>query len=430
MAPASPAPRPVSIETARRLAVACQGLAAAPRPARGAGSHVRVEDLVALVDRLGYVQLDPISVVERSPLLVLWSRLGSFPAALLDEALYERRELFEYWAHAAAIVPTAHLPLHRWRMARFRDGATLWGHRIDAYLAENEQVRTTILQRLASDGPLPGQAFGRAAIVAWEDSGWGEGSDADRILTFLWLQGHVVVAGRPSGRRLWALSEGWWPPAAPRDDLPEEEVLRRRIVQSRRALGIGTLRHSMAAATGNNAAAGRRVAASLVRSGELVPVEVVARRGESLAGEWFVHADDLPLLEEIEAGGFAGRTVLLSPFDNLIIERARVEQLFGFEYRMEIYVPKAKRRYGYYALPILHGERLIGRVDTAADRKRGILRVLSVHAEPAAPRSAAVGRAIRAAVEELARCCGLEAVETLPGSSAAGVPITWSEQLA
>jgi uncharacterized protein YcaQ len=433
MAPTSPVPRPITLQTARRLAVTCQGLASAPRVGPAAGRRrapVTVEDLVGVVERLGYVQLDPISVVERSPLLVLWSRLGPFPPALLDEALYERRSLFEYWAHAAAIVSTTDLPLHRWRMERFRDGATLWGRRIDRYLAEHHEVRTAIMERLAAEGPLPGQVFDGPGVLADSD-GWSERRDVDRILAFLWLQGHVVVAGRPGGRgrRLWGSAEGWWPPGASQEVLPEEDVLRRRFVQSRRALGVSTPRHSTGAANGYRQGAERRIAAELVQSGELVPVRVVTPSGQPLAGEWHVHAHDMPLLEEIEAGGFRGRTVLLSPFDNLIIERARVEQLFGFVYRMEIYVPRPKRRFGYYALPILHGDRLIGRIDTAADRKRGVLRVLSMHAEAGAPAGAGVGKAVRSAVEQLARCCDLDGVEVVPGSPAPGVPVSWSEHL-
>jgi uncharacterized protein YcaQ len=135
----------------------------------------------------------------------------------------------------------------------------------------------------------------------------------------------------------------------------------------------------------------------------------VADHGTEWPGPWYVHADDLPLLERLEAGDWRPRTTLLSPFDNLIIDRQRTRRLFGFHFRMEIYVPRAARRYGYYVLPVLHGDRLIGRVDPAMDRHRGRLVVNAVHAEPDAP--AAAGPAVAAALEDLAAFLGAGGVE-------------------
>jgi uncharacterized protein YcaQ len=150
------------------------------------------------------------------------------------------------------------------------------------------------------------------------------------------------------------------------------------------------------------------VLAGLEREGRIERVRV-ADDGTEWPGPWYVHADDLPLLERLEAGDWQPRTTLLSPFDNLIIDRERTQRLFGFHFRMEIYVPRAARRYGYYVLPVLHGDRLVGRVDPAMDRRRGRLVVNAVHAEPDAP--AAAGPAVAAALQELAVFLGADGVE-------------------
>ena len=392
---------------------------------------------MALVERIGYVQLDPISVVERSPLLVLWSRLGAFARDLLDEALFEHRLLFEYWSHAASIVPTSDLPLHRVRM-RSWPPVDAWGHRVRSFLEANDSLRREVLHRLAGEGPLPASAFG-PATVRWASTGWTDGRDVDRLLDFLWIQGQVVVAGRAGGRRVWALADEWFAshPQGGVAELEPDEVVRRQVERSLRALGAATVRQ-----VADHYNAGRypgieRVVGEMVVKGQLVPVVVQrdgtgGEAGGTLKGEWYVHVDDLPLLEEIEGGGFEGRTVLLSPFDNLLIDRTRTEMLFDFEYRMEIYVPKVKRRFGYYVMPVLHEDRLVGRLDARAERKAGVLRILALHAEPQAARSAKsarVARSLRRAVEELASACGLGEFSLAGATTGPEVPVSWVSEL-
>ncbi len=428
-------PRPVSVQVVRRLAITRQGLAGGADALVGGGKRasVGVGDVVALVERLGYVQLDPISVVERSPLLVLWSRLGPFDRQLLDEALFGSRALFEYWSHAASIVPTSDLPIHRLRM---RTADARWGSRVRDFLDGNAALQKDVLGRLATEGPLPAQAFG-GARVRWESSGWTDGRDVDRLLDFLWIGGQVVVAGRSGGRRSWALAEQWFDAgsAGAVTDLDEPEVVRRQVERSVRALGVGSVKQIVSHYNAGRYPNVAEVLREMVAAGALVPVSVHAAGpdgkpgGAALKGEWFVHADDVSLMERVEAGGFEGRTVLLSPFDNLIIDRARAELLFDFEYRMEIYVPKVKRRFGYYVLPILHEDRLIGRLDARSDRKSGVLQILAWHAEPKAAKSVRVAKAVSRAIEELATACGLAAVSLAAATIAPDVPLSWVNEL-
>jgi hypothetical protein len=174
---------------------------------------------------------------------------------------------------------------------------------------------------------------------------------------------------------------------------------------------VATPRHLAASFVAGRYPQLERVLRELERDGVFVRVNVTDPGAAPIPGPWFVHADDLPLLDDLEAGAWEPRTTLLSPFDNLIIDRDRTEWLWGFRYRMEIYVPKAKRRFGYYSLPILHGDRLVGQLDPAMDRPRQTLTVNSVHAEPGAPRDRGTATAVRAALEELAAFTGARSIE-------------------
>ena len=393
--------RTVHPALARRLAVTRQWLAG-QRPPDGAAGIMEV------AGDLGYLQLDPISVVARSHQLVLWSRLGGYRLGELDRLLWEERRLFEYWSHGASIVPTDDYQLHHLLMRRYPSDRNAYNRRVRAWLADNQALRRSILRQLRAGGPLPGKALEDRAAVGWRSAGWTSGRNVERMLDVLWAQGRIMVAGRAGQQRLWDLAARWLPEWTPTGRLPEREVVRRSAQRSLRALGVATARDIDRHFTQGRYPGLAAVLAGLERAGRVERVRVAAD-GAEWPGPWYVHAEDLPLLERLQAGEWRPRTSLLSPFDNLIIGRERTERLFGFRFRMEIYVPKAARRYGYYVLPLLHGDRLVGRVDPAMDRRTGRLLVHAVHAEPDAP--AAAGPALAAALGELAAFLGADQVE-------------------
>jgi uncharacterized protein len=393
----APAPRTLDLELARRLAVSRQRLTGPAPAAPGA------EAIMSVVTDLGSVQLDPISVVARSHLLVLWSRLGRYDPAEVEALLWRERRLFEYWSHAAAVVCTQDYPIHSLLMRHHPRH-----QRLQEWLAANEALRRSILRQLRADGPLPTRAIEDRSQVDWESSGWTGGRNVDRMLDLLWTQGHILVAGRQGQQRVWDLAERVLPDWAPTRRPPERQVVRAAAQRSLRALGVATARDIDRHFTAYRYPGLDGVLAALERAGRIERVRVADGGGE-LAGPWYVHADDLPLLERLQAGGWQPRTTLLSPFDNLLINRERTERLFGFRYRMEIYVPKAARRYGYYVLPVLHGDRLVGRVDPAMDRRSGRLVVHALHAEPDA--HAAAGPAVAAALGDLASFLGADGVD-------------------
>ena len=381
----------LSLTGARRLAIHAQRLDRARR-----ATPVAIRETV---EHLGYLQLDPTNVVARSQLLVLWSRLGRFAVADLDRLLWTDRSLFE---SISFILPTSDLPMHALWIRAARRGAGERARRINDWVRQNSRLRRHVLARLRKDGPLPVTAFEDRAVHAWGSSGWNDDRNVSQMLSFLVRRGEVAVAGRASGRRLWTLADGWLPKTKP---LTPAAAARAATHRALAALGVATL-----ADLRRYYALGRFVTAKalagLERDGTIRRVEIVGLRGP-----YFALAAELSRAREAPA-----QTTLLSPFDNLIIDRARTEALFGLRYRMEIYVPKHLRERGFWAMPMLHGDRLIGTVDPRMDRTRARLEVLSLRFEPDAPRDRRTRRAVTDAIEDLAAFAGAREVSLVASS--------------
>jgi uncharacterized protein YcaQ len=281
------------------------------------------------VRQLGFLQIDPISTVATPQQLVLWSRLGPYDVAELDRLLWEERELFE---SGAFIRPIEDYPLILARMRRRRTGKYSWERRGIEFLKKNPGFRRYVLRELERRGPLLSRELLDSSVRTWKSHGWHGNRNVTVMLELLEERGLVAVTGRRGGHRLWDLAERWYPQV----DAPPLDEAERILAEKRwRSLGVRLERN----------------------------------------GQWEVHPD-------AEDGRVPARTTFLSPFDRLIHDRDRAEALWGFRYRLEMYVPKAKREFGYYVLPILRGDRLIGRIDPVFDRKSGVLRVNSVHWEP------------------------------------------------
>jgi uncharacterized protein YcaQ len=414
--------RSLSPTIARRLAITRQRLAG-PRPradatvtrqsavskslVQASNGHADSSDILEVMRDLGCLQLDPISVVARSHLLVLWSRLGNYDRAELDKLLWQERHLFEYWAHAASIVLTEDYPIHQVWMRGYPNGDSKWSLRVRAWIRQNGPLRRAILAGLRREGPLPSRYFEEMGIPSaeWVSTGWSGGRNIGRMLDFLWMQGKIMVAGRAGLQKLWDLAERCLPEWTPREKLSRREMVRRAAQKSLHALGVATARQIEQHYTRWRYPDLPEALAELEAERRIERVHV-REDGYKWKGDWYIHTEDVPLLDRLEAGEWEPRTTLLSPFDNLICDRARAQLLFNFKFGMEIYVPKAKRQYGYYVLPILHGDRLIGRIDPAMDRERGRLTVNAIHAEPDAPTTKASAKAVRRAIEELGAFLG------------------------
>jgi len=396
--------RTITKATARRLAITRQRLAGETAPPTADG-------IMEVVRDLGCLQLDPISAVARSPLLVLWSRLGVYDPADLDRLIYSERQLFEYWAHVASIVLTEDYPVHSAMMRAYVRGDDGWAQRVRTWVTENQALHDFILAELREKGALLSRQIEMDGHdpQQWVSSGWTNGRNVSRMLDFLWMQGKIMVTDRSGVQKKWDLSERCLPDWTPRDQWESDQVVAYAAQKAIRALGVATIQQIKQHYT-----RGRypNLPAVLTALEDQEHIQRISVEGQS--GVWYIHTDDLPLLDQIEAGEWTPRTTLLSPFDNLICDRKRTEQLWDFFFRIEIYVPADKRQYGYYVLPILHGDRLIGRVDSTYVRKTKTFQVSNIYAEPDAAEAAdtaGAAPAIRDAVESLAQFLGAKDIE-------------------
>lgn len=349
---------------ARRIAVRAQ-LLQRSRPAA----------LLEAVRRLTLIQVDHTAAVAPSADLVLWSRLGSaYKPSELARAL-ESRTLIEL---RGMIRPREDIALYRAEMRRWADGGEGlhdWELRQTDWVEANRACRDDIVSRLEAAGPLPLSELPDTCRVKWGSSGWNDNRNLTMMLEFMAKRGEVAIAGRDGRDRLWDLAERVYPDEV----VPGEEAARIRAARWLRALGI----------------------ARSADVGEIGEPAVV----DGVRGRWRVDPDQL-------GATFAGRAVLLSPFDRLVFDRKRMLELFEYDYALEMYKPFAKRRWGYYALPILYGDDLVGKLDATADRRAGVLRVNAIHQDvPFAPEMTnAVNREIR----ELARWLKLDLVLPAP----------------
>jgi uncharacterized protein len=353
-------------EQARRIAIAAQGLAE-PRPVGRIDSrHIR-----RVIDRIGLLQIDSVNVFARSHYLPVFARLGPYPQDTLDRmSAYangvRRAELFEYWAHAASLMPVAYHPLLRWRMRRAHLEHWTAVRRI---ARENPGLLERMLQLVADQGPIVAGDTGipRLAPRPGHMWNWHNGKIA---LEYLFYAGQVTTAKRVNFERYYDLVERVIPPEilnAP--EPPEDDAIRELVRIAARALGVATdadLRDYFRISHRATKAA----AADLIATGELIPAQV---DGWS-APAYLWHDARRPRRVEARA--------LLSPFDSLIWFRERTERVFDFRYRIEIYTPAGQRKFGYYVMPFLLGDQLVGRVDLKSDRQAGVLRVQSAWAEP------------------------------------------------
>lgn len=379
-----PAQARIPARAAARLLLEAQGL---DRPARRRATKA---DVLAVIRRMGVLQIDTIHVVARSPYLVLWSRLGAYEPGWLDALLAEGR-LFEYWAHEASFLPIESYPLFRHRM--IDPGSLGWKYSHD-WIADNGAVVGQVLDRIRADGAVRSADFERKDR---KGSSWWGWKPEKRALELLFSAGELMVARRERFHRVYDLRErvlpGW-------DDAQlgsAEEADRELVRQAVRALGV--TRPAWVADYFRMPKPAAAAAVEQLRdAGELVDVTV-----EGWPGTALVTADSLGRVEAAASTRSAPTlTTLLSPFDPVVWDRARGLEMFNFEYRLECYTPAAKRVYGYFVLPILRRGRIVGRLDAKAHRREGVMEIRSLHLEPRVRPSAALAADLAGAIVRFA----------------------------
>ena len=352
-------------EQARRIAVRAQ-LLDARRPT----------DLLSVVRQLTLLQIDPTAAIAPSADLVAWSRLGSaYDPAQLKHALEEERTLFEL---VAMVRPMSDLGLYLAGAAEFPsyEHSRVW-------FRGNDRFRRDILKVLERSGPVTSREIPDTCVVPWASTGWTNNRNVTQMLEFMIIRGEVAIAGRVGRERLWDLPERVYPADTVVPSVEEAE----RAKNERRLASLGIARQKTRVMPGEPWHVGD--------AGEPAVVE-------GTKGEWRV---DPATLDQ----DFEGRTALLSPFDRLVHDRVRTEELFDFEYTLEMYKPEANRRWGYFALPVLHHDRLVGKVDAKADHKSSVLRVNAIHEDAKFTRT--MTKAVQAELEDLGSWLGLAEVE-------------------
>jgi uncharacterized protein YcaQ len=357
---------------ARRIAVRAQLL-----------GKERPSDLTALVRHLTLLQLDPTSAVAPSADLIAWSRLGSsYSPTELEDAIAEQSMI-----DLQGMVRSAQdLVLYRAEMAEWPGRGKLrdWQEYLRDWVETNEGCRLDILERLRRDGPLPSSGLPDTCVMPWRSSGWTNNRNVIKMLDFLVQRGEVAVAGREGRDRLWDLASRIYPDEPP---VPYDEALRIRDERRLRCLGIARSR-------------GPECRVESIDVGEAGEPAVI----EGVRGKWRVDPEQL-------GQPFAGRAALLSPLDRLVYDRKRMTLLFDYNYQLEMYKPVSKRRWGYYALPILYGDRLVGKLDATAERDARLLRVDAIHEDE--PFTKTMTAAIDREIKDLARWLELDLM--LPG---------------
>ncbi|MFT4029254.1 MAG: crosslink repair DNA glycosylase YcaQ family protein, partial [Protaetiibacter sp.] len=396
----------VSPASARRIALAAQGFGR-PRP-----QAVGTRALNLAIGRLGLLQLDSVNVLERSHYLPLFARLGGYDKALLDRLTFAATGPYlEYWAHEAALIPREDWPLFRFRMRDFRER---YDRRMGDWLAAHASTLAWLRSELAEKGPLPASAIERDANARPRGSWW-DWDEVKEGLEWMFSVGDVVSGGRERFERSYALPEQVMPAELLSREVPRGEAAHLLMERAARAHGIGTL-SDLADYYRLKTPDAKPALEQLVDEGVVRRVSVP---GWNRPG--FLHRD-ARIPRRVEA------TALLSPFDPVVWERDRARRLFGFHYRIEIYTPAPKRVYGYYTLPVLVDEALVGRIDLKNDRKRGVLRVQSAWREEGV--TDAVAERIVPELRSLAAWQGLDGLEVVDRgdlaravAAEAGVPL-------
>jgi uncharacterized protein len=355
---------------ARRIAVRAQ-LLDLPRPT----------DIVEVVRRLTLLQVDHTASVAPSAHLVLWSRLGSTYTRSDLDSLLEDYTLVEL---QGLIRPSDDMALYTAQMAAWSDGpngAHDWRESVVRWVEANNACRLDILDLLRSDGPLTKKEIPDTCVVPWRSSGWNNNRNVDRMLDCLMAKGEVAVAGHRGRDRLFDLASRVYPMD---ESVPLDEAMRIRNERRLKALGIARARSTKVPVEPND----------VEESGEPAVIDGVK-------GQWRVDPDYLD-------GSFRGRAALLSPFDRLVYDRKRTDELFEFEYAVEMYKPVAQRRWGFFALPVLYGERLVGKLDATYERTEGVLRVDALHRD--VDFTPTMTKAVHAEIDALASWLDAEAI--------------------
>ncbi len=365
----------ITPQNARRLFITKQHLVG-----NNIGGNFR-EKITNLVRDIAYVQWDPVTVVAPSHLISIWSRLGNFNWAELDRVMWEDKDAFLHWTPIAVLVLTEDYPIFNALMKGYPESLGRWwrSHISTAtnFIDSHKELKEQVIGKLR-EGPAEIKQFRSFGKRGKSEDGWSSGNEVTTLLHHLHMMGKVMVSGHAGNQNLWSLTEDFLPDWADRDELEPEKLERLMAQRALKPLGIAPafdiVRYFVRGRYWNLEA----TLEDLENEGKISRICI---EGEKRWKKSFIHSDDIRLLDKIEADKWEPSLKLISPFDNLITIRERTRRLFNFDYILEQFVPKEKRKFGTYVLPILWGDSLVGRVDAKLDKERNVLKINSVYAE-------------------------------------------------
>lgn len=386
-----------SLEAARKLYIYRQYLAG--NPPKGSFS----EKLKTIIRDTGYIQWDPVTVLAPSHLISIWSRIGNFKWAELDRMMWQDRDAFFHWTPVAWIVLTEDYPLFNSLMKNYPDSMRKgWSSHIgpaSKFLQDHRELRERVVNHLKK-GPAETSQFKGFGQRRKSVDGWSSGNDVVQLLFHMHMAGEVMVAGHSGNQNVWALTEDFLPQWAEKSVLPSGELERRTAMRSLKALGVAPEVDINRYFIRGRYSDLKGALLSLVQDGEAVRIKM---GGQAASRPLYLRAEDKPMLDSIMSDRWEDRLSLLSPFDNMITLRDRAKRMFGFDYTLEQFVPKEKRKFGTYVLPILWGHRLVGRIDAKMDRRKMCLNIKAVYAEPGYGEERSIGPLLQEKISDLGR---------------------------
>lgn len=392
-------------EKARRLFIAKQHLA---------GDAIKGDfkgQITALIKDLSYIQWDPVTVVAPSHLISIWSRLGHFNWSDLDKIMWEEKNAFLHWTPIAVLVLTEDYPLFYTLMKGYPKSLGRWwkSHIKDAedFIGNHRKLSEEVVRKL-KEGPAEIKQFKGIGARRKSEDGWSSGNEVTTMLHHLHMMGQVMVSGHAGNQNLWSLTDQFLPQWAERNELDWDELEQQTAQKSIRALGIAPafdiVRYFVRGRYWNL----ENTLKDLESGSRIIKVKI---EGEKRGKQSYIHADDIPLVDSIDSGKYDSPMKLLSPFDNLITIRERARRMFNFDYILEQFVPKEKRKYGTYVLPVLWKDRLVGRIDAKLDKENKVLRINSVHAEQGFESDREIPDHLGITIDDFARFLDAEKVE-------------------
>ncbi len=365
-----------STEKARRLFILKQHLLE-----RNVGRDFR-NQLISLIRDIGYIQWDPVSILAPSHLISIWSRLGKFDISDLEQLLWKDRKIFLHWTPTAVLVSTEDYPIFYSLMKRYPESlGNSWASHIKPakeFLERHADLREVVMATLKS-GPADARMFKGFGKRVKSSDGWSSGNEVTTLLYHLHMCGEVMVSGHNANQNVWSLTDAFLPSWAEKKELSIQELESMTALRSLKALGVGSEYDINRYFVRGRYRQLSTTLEQLQDSSKIVRVKI---DGGRQGRKSYIRSEDIKLLESLEKGTYDGHLRLISPFDNILSNRERAKAMFNFEYTLEQFVPLAKRKYGTYVLPILFGDRLVGRVDASLEKNLHQLNVNSVYAEP------------------------------------------------